>query len=63
MWRCITPKGVEFGCRPEGTREDRQELFRKGAEYVGKMLTVKYQNLTPDGVPRFPVGKTIRDYE
>jgi len=63
MWRCVTPKGVEFGCRPEGTREDRQELFRKGAEYVGKMLTVRYQNLTPDGVPRFPVGITIRDYE
>ena len=63
MWRCITPKGVEFGCRPEGTREERQELFRKGSEYVGKMLTVKYQNLTPDGVPRFPVGITIRDYE
>jgi ATP-dependent DNA ligase len=63
MWRCVTPKGIEFGCRPEGTREDRQELFRKGAEYVGKMLTVKYQNLTPDGVPRFPVGITIRDYE
>jgi len=63
MWRCITPKGVEFGCRPEGTREDRQELFKHGSDYVGKMLTVKYQNLTPDGVPRFPVGKTIRDYE
>jgi len=63
MWRCVTPKGVEFGCRPEGTREDRQELFRHGAEYVGKLLTVRYQELTPDGVPRFPVGVTIRDYE
>jgi ATP-dependent DNA ligase len=63
MWRCVTPKGVEFGCRPEGTREDRQELFKHGVEYVGKMLTVRYQNLTPDGVPRFPVGITIRDYE
>ena len=63
MWRCVTPKGVEFGCRPEGTREDRQELYKHGSEYVGKLLTVKYQNLTPDGVPRFPVGKTIRDYE
>jgi DNA ligase-1 len=63
MWRCVTPKGVEFGCRPEGTREDRQELFKHGSDYIGKLLTVKYQNLTPDGVPRFPVGKTIRDYE
>jgi DNA ligase-1 len=63
MWRCITPKGVEFGCRPEGTREDRQELFKHGSDYIGKLLTVRYQNLTPDGVPRFPVGITIRDYE
>jgi DNA ligase-1 len=63
MWRCVTPKGVEFGCRPEGTREDRQELFRKGATYIGKLLTVRYQELTPDGVPRFPVGVSIRDYE
>jgi len=63
MWRCVTPKGVEFGCRPEGTREDRQELFKHGSDYIGKLLTVKYQNLTPDGVPRFPVGITIRDYE
>jgi ATP-dependent DNA ligase len=63
MWRCITPKGVEFGCRPEGTREDRQELFKHGSDYVGKMLTVRFQELTPDGVPRFPVGVTIRDYE
>jgi ATP-dependent DNA ligase len=63
MWRCVTPKGVEFGCRPEGTREDRQELFKHGSDYIGKLLTVRYQNLTPDGVPRFPVGITIRDYE
>jgi len=63
MWRCMTPKGVEFGCRPEGTREDRQELFKHGSDYVGKMLTVRFQELTPDGVPRFPVGVTIRDYE
>ena len=63
MWRCVTPKGIEFGCRPEGTREDRQELFKHGSDYIGKLLTVRYQNLTPDGVPRFPVGITIRDYE
>jgi hypothetical protein len=27
------------------------------------MLTVRYQELTHDGIPRFPVGITIRDYE
>jgi DNA ligase-1 len=31
--------------------------------FLGKMLTVQYQNLTPDGIPRFPVGLSFRDYE
>jgi DNA ligase-1 len=33
------------------------------AEYYGKLLTVKYQELTNDGIPRFPVGISFRDYE
>jgi len=31
--------------------------------WKGKKLTVQYQNLTQDGIPRFPVGIAIRDYE
>jgi hypothetical protein len=27
------------------------------------MLTVRYQELTDDGLPRFPVGVGLRDYE
>ena len=38
-------------------------MFEKGKSYIGKMLTVKYQELTDDGKPRFPVGINIRDYE
>jgi DNA ligase-1 len=30
---------------------------------MGKMLTVRFQNLTDLDVPRFPVGVVIRDYE
>lgn len=30
---------------------------------AGKMATVKYFNLTPDGVPRFPFVIAVRDYE
>jgi ATP-dependent DNA ligase len=63
MWRCKTKEGLLFGCRPEGTREEKQELFKNGALYIGKMLTVRYQELTKDRVPRFPVGIRIRDYE
>ena len=62
IWVCET-NGKTFHVRPRGAREDRQLLFQNGAAYVGKMLTVRYQELTSDGIPRFPVGITIRDYE
>jgi len=63
IWTCRTTDGKEFACRPRGSREDRQRLFRTGSEWVGKKLTVRFQELTTDGVPRFPVGITFRDYE
>jgi len=63
LWMCKTTKGQTFHCRPRGTREDRTELFQKGTEYIGKMLTVRFQELTDEGLPRFPVGIAFRDYE
>lgn len=63
LWRCVTASGLEFDCRPRGTREDRIALFRNGPKYIGKKLTVRFQEWTTDGKPRFPVGLTIRDYE
>ena len=63
IWVCATEDGHEFNCRPRGTREERMELFEAGEDYVGKMLSVRYQELTDDGVPRFPVGIAVRDYE
>jgi ATP-dependent DNA ligase len=58
IWECGT-----FNVRPKGTREQRTEWFQKREEYIGKKLTVQFQNLTDGGVPRFPVGLAIRDYE
>jgi DNA ligase-1 len=49
--------------RPRGTHEDRADLFKDGDSYIGKKLTVRYQELTEDGIPRFPVGIAFRDYE
>ena len=63
IWICKTKDEQEFRVRPRGTREVRQELFQNGDTYTGKMLTVRYQELTDEGLPRFPVGITIRDYE
>jgi ATP-dependent DNA ligase len=63
LWVCQTPEGKVFHCRPRGSREDRIQLFQEGKKYVGKHLTVRYQELTNDGIPRFPVGIAFRDYE
>jgi len=63
LWICQTKEGKVFHCRPRGTREDRIQLFQEGKKYVGKLLTVRFQELTNDGIPRFPVGIAFRDYE
>jgi ATP-dependent DNA ligase len=63
IWLCETERGARFSCRPRGSREERQRLFQEGAAHVGKRLTVRYQEETDDGLPRFPVGIALRDYE
>lgn len=56
-----------FNVRPEGTHESRRSVFINASKnpetIIGKMLSVKYQELTADLCPRFPVGIVIRDYE
>jgi DNA ligase-1 len=61
IWVCKTNDGNEFNVRPRGTNEMRREWFNNGSSHVGKMLTVIYQELSDHGIPRFPVGKSIRD--
>jgi ATP-dependent DNA ligase len=58
---CVTPEGREFGCRLKSTYARRAELFLNPKEWKDQLLTVKYQNLTADGIPRFPIGKALRE--
>lgn len=60
IWKCKTKDGEEFKVRPVGSLEHRRFLFSNAQNYIGKLLTVKYQELSEIGVPRFPVGKDIR---
>jgi DNA ligase-1 len=60
IWICATKTGDEFDCRPIGSLEHRSELFRNAPKYIGKMLTIKYQELSEKGIPRFLSGKAIR---
>lgn len=63
IWLCRLPddSGSVFSVRPRGTLEMRRLWFLKGDDYIGKQLTVIYQELSEMGVPRFPVGKCLRE--
>lgn len=48
-----TKDGKQFGAGITGTMEFTAELLKNKDKYIGKMTTVNYTNLTPDGIPRF----------
>jgi len=58
---CETEGGYEFNVTPEGTHEHKAELWDTREDHPGKWLTVRYQDLSKDGAPQFPVGVVIRE--
>lgn len=59
-----------FDVRPRGSIPRRREMFENKKDYMHKKLTVRYQPDTNEanrnnstGIPRFPVGIEVRDYE
>lgn len=63
IWVCETPDNTRFNVRSRGTLAQRAKWWQEREEHIGKMLTVRFQNLSDFGVPRFPVGLAFRDYE
>ena len=61
IWVCETADGKVFTVRPRGSLNQRRDWFNDGDKYIGKNLTVIYQELTEEGKPRFPVGKCVRE--
>jgi DNA ligase-1 len=55
--------GQQFNSNIKGDREYLRGLLKSRQDLLGKLATVKYFNLTPDGIPRFPYVIAIRDYE
>jgi DNA ligase-1 len=62
---CQTKNGLVFGAKPQGSTEVRRKYWQdfQDGKLVGKKLTVSFFGYTNDGVPRFPVGVVVRDYE
>jgi len=57
VWVCINENGDKFNVRPKGTREERNELYQRGNEFIGQQIQIKYFELTDSGIPRFPTTK------
>jgi DNA ligase-1 len=49
-----TIDGKPFKSNVKATFEQSEEMFRNKKQLIGKQATIKYFNLTPDGIPRFP---------
>jgi len=60
IWNCCTHEGQPFSVRPRLSIEERRILLQRAEDYVGKKLTVIFQEYSTEGIPRFPVGKGIR---
>ena len=58
-----TEDGVSFNSNVKGCFEYLASLLKQADNLVGKQATIKFFQLTPDGVPRFPYVIAIRDYE
>jgi DNA ligase-1 len=59
----LNDNGDTFNSTAMGGEDYYRELLTNKDKYIGKLATVKFQNYTPAGVPRFPTIKAIRDYE
>lgn len=63
VWIC-KKDNLTFNVRPKGDMKERQELFKRGNEYIGKRLWVKFFEYTDAGIPRFPttMRSTVKEY-
>lgn len=60
IFTCVMPDGKEFDVLAPGTVKEKKAFMADIDNWIGKALTVKYFELTDDGVPRFPVAKAFR---
>ena len=52
-----------FNSNIKGNFEYLKEILDNREYYIGQLATIKFFELTPDGIPRFPFAIAFRDYE
>ena len=63
VFLCEVEPGKTFEVCPRGSMQVRQQYYKDLPNLVNKMLTVRYFNLSDSGIPLFPVGIVVRDFE
>lgn len=59
----LTDGNVTFDSGIKGNQEYLKTLMVNPDSWIGKQATVRYQNKTPDGIPRFPVVYVLHETE
>lgn len=56
VWKLKDPQNdkIIFHSQQMGTLEEQRYLYEHADDYIGKLLTIKFMNLTADGVPFQP---------
>lgn len=52
---CKLENGLEFKATPKMSHSDKEELLTNKSDYIGKKATIRYFEMTDDGILRFPV--------
>ena len=52
---------VRFKAQPMDCAKKRKNWYENYLEYIGSKMTIKFQEYTKDGIPRFPKAKCFRE--
>lgn len=58
---CDVGDGRTFKATVKASREERAKLLLYRAQTIGQVWTIKFQNKTDDGIPRFPIALRQRE--
>lgn len=60
IWICELKDGRTFSVVPEGTMEEKKYFLDNAQDYIGKFLTVRYQEYSSTGIPTILTGLHFR---
>lgn len=61
VWHLRLKDGTEFWCSMKGDVPTLKWYYQHGEEYIGRMATVRYTELTNDGIPKMAFVTHFRD--